>query len=120
VRISTGGEVSSQAGRVGDDVGVAGVGLGLALVGSGHAVDCPARHVDDRLTVLGEQGQQQGGCSAGEIHCPSDLAGQCKDLAQAGEDNGLVVADFPAPDSGACVVDGDPPVVGLAGVDTDP
>jgi hypothetical protein len=77
--------------------------------------------VGDRVgSVGGEQGQPQRGRSAGEIHHPADLTGQRKNLTQTGQDRGLVVADLLAPDRRSRVVDRYPPVVGLAGVDSDP
>lgn len=115
-----GGEVPSQTGGVGDDVGVAGVGLGLAAVGAGHAVDRPAGHVDDPLAVRCEQNKQQSGGGAGDVHGPVHAVGQAEDFIEACQEISLVVADLLVPHRCSGAVDGDPPVVGLAGVDTDP
>nr|AAG02348.1 putative transporter [Streptomyces verticillus] len=113
-------EVPSVAGGFGDDVGVAGVGLRLAPVSAGHAVDRAAGHVDGLLAVGREQGQQQRGGRAGDVHCPVDLVGQVEDLTHGGQDRRLIVADLLRPQRHTGLVDHRRPVMPLARVDPGP
>lgn len=114
------GQVASVAGGFGDDVGVAGVGLGLTPIGARHAVDGAAGHVDGLLAVGREQGQQQRGGRAGDVHRPADFVRQVQDLAERGQDRRLVVVDLLRPQGCARLIDHRRPVMSLARVDAGP
>jgi hypothetical protein len=67
---------------VGDDGGVSGVGFGFAGPGLGLVVGDGAGHVADGLSVLPEEGEEEGGGAGGDVDGPAGGATEFCDLVE--------------------------------------